>query len=63
MMIEFEDHGEEEQQLLLRYLDRAKAQDRAGAGAPPPPPKLGWFWRLIGRIWLAYVRWRYGGPR
>jgi hypothetical protein len=63
MMIEFEDHGEEEQQLLLRYLDRAKAQDRAGAGAPPPPPKPGWFWRLIGRIWLAYVRWRYGGPR
>ena len=63
MMIEFEDHGEKEQQALLRYLDRAKAQDRAGAGAPPPPPKPGWFWRLIGRIWLAYVRWRYGGPR
>ena len=63
MMTEFEDHGEEEQQLLLRYLERAKAQDRAAAGAPPTPPKPGWFWLLIGRIWLAYVRWRYGPPR
>ena len=66
MMTEFEDHGEEEQQLLLRYLEQAKAQDRAGTGAsptPPKPPKPGWFWRLIGRIWLAYVRWRYGPRR
>jgi hypothetical protein len=58
MMIEFEDHGEEEQRLLLRYLEQLKAQ--GPAGAPPPPPKLNWFWRLLGRIWLAYVRWRYG---
>ena len=61
MMIEFEDHGEEEQKLLLRYLERMKAQ--GPAGAPPTPPKPGWFWRLIGRIWLAYVRWRYGRPQ
>jgi len=60
MMIEFEDHGEEEQQLLLRHLERLKAQ--GPAGAPPPPPRPNWFWRLLGRIWLAYVRWRYG-PR
>jgi hypothetical protein len=60
MMTEFEDHGEEEQQLLLRHLDRLKTQ--GGAGAPPPPPKLNWFWRLLGRIWLAYVRCRYGRP-
>ena len=58
MMIEFEDHSEEDQQLLLRYLDRMKAQDCAGAS--PPPPKPAWFWRLLGRIWLAYVRLRYG---
>jgi len=61
MMIEFEDHGEEEQQLLLRYLERLEAQ--GSAGAPPPPPKPNWFWRLVGRIWLAYVRWRYGRPK
>ncbi len=61
MMIEFEDHGEEEQQLLLRYLEGLKAQ--GNSGAPPTPPKPNWFWRLIGRIWLAYVRWRYGRPR
>ena len=61
MMIEFEDHGEEEQQLLLRYLDQLKAEGPAGAS--PPPPKFNWFWRLIGRIWLAYVRWRYGRPQ
>ncbi len=58
MMIEFEDHGEEEQRLLLRYLEQLKAQ--GPAGAPPPPPKPNWFWHLVGRIWLAYVRWRYG---
>jgi hypothetical protein len=60
MMIEFGDHSEEEQRLLLRHLERLKAQ--GGAGGAPPPPKPGWFWRLLGRIWLAYVRWRYG-PR
>ncbi len=54
MMIEFEDHSEEGQQLLLRYLDQLKAQH--GAGAPPPPPKPNWFRRLLGRIRLAYVR-------
>ncbi len=58
MMIEFQDHGEEERQLLLRYLKQLKAQ--GPAGAPPLPPKPNWFWRLVGRIWLAYVRWRYG---
>jgi hypothetical protein len=43
MMIEFEDHGEEERQLLLRYLDSLKAQGGAGsAGAPPTPPKPNW---------------------
>jgi hypothetical protein len=64
MMIEFEDHGEEERQLLLRYLDGLKAQGGAGsAGAPPTPPKPNWFWRLLGRVWLAYVRCRYGRPR
>ncbi len=56
MMIEFEDHGEEERQLLLRYLDRLKAQ--GGAGAPPTSSKPNWFWRLLGHVWLAYVRWR-----
>ncbi len=60
MMIEFEDHGEEEQRLLLRYVERLKVQGRADT--PPSPPKPNWFWRLIGRMWLAYVRWRYG-PR
>ena len=61
MMIEFEDHGAEEQLLLLRYLESLKAQ--AGTGTSPAPPKPGWFWRLLGRIWLAYVRWHYGGSR
>ena len=62
MMIEFEDHGEEEQQLLLlRYLEGLKAQGGAGsAGAPPTSPKPKWFWRLLGRVWLAYLRWLYG---
>ena len=61
MMIEFEDNGEEEQQLLLRYLDLLKAQ---GLAAPiPAPPKPGWCWCLLGRFWLAYVRWRYGRSR
>ena len=57
MMIEFEDHGEEEQRLLLQYLERMKGQS---AGASPLPPEPGWFWRLVGRLWLWYVRWRYG---
>jgi hypothetical protein len=28
---------------------------------PPatPPPKVNWFWRLLGRIYLVYLRWRY----
>jgi hypothetical protein len=61
MMIEFEDHGEEEQRLLLRYLEQLKAQ--GSFPPPPPPPRPNWFWRLVGRIWLAYVRWRYGRPK
>jgi len=54
MMIEFGDHGEEEQRLLLRYLGAAKSQ-------PPAihSPKPGCLWRLIGRLYLAYLRWRY----
>lgn len=57
MMTEFEDRSREEQQLFLRYLERAKAQD--SAGSPPTPPEASRFWRLIGGIWLTYVRWRY----
>ncbi len=54
MMTEFEDHGEEEQRLLLRHLDGAKPQPRA-----TNPPKPSRFWHLIGRLYLAYLRWRY----
>jgi hypothetical protein len=53
MMIEFEDRSEEEQRLLLRYLERAKPKPRA--------PKIGWFWRFVGRLYLAYLCWRYRG--
>jgi hypothetical protein len=56
MMIEFEDHDEEEQRLLLRYLDNAMPK-------PAIPARPNWFWRLIGRIYLAYARWRYRAPR
>ena len=54
MMIEFGDHGEEEQRLLLCYLEAAKSQ-------PPAihTPKPGCFWLLIGRLYLAYLRRRY----
>ncbi len=58
MMIEFEDHSEEGQRLLLRYLDAAKRQPRTSHGS-----NSGCFWRLIGRLYLAYLRWRYGDPR
>ena len=55
MMIEWEDHGEEERKLLLQHLDRMKPQPTP----PPTPPKVNWFWRVLGRIYLAYIRWRY----
>ncbi|HOL72088.1 MAG TPA: hypothetical protein PKW45_11635 [Bryobacteraceae bacterium] len=54
MMIEFGDRGEEEQRLLLRYLEAAKSQPPAAR-----EPKPGCFWLLIGRFYLAYLRWRY----
>lgn len=54
MMIEFGDHGEEEQRLLLRYLEAAKSQ--APAIHTPNPSCL---WLLIGRLYAAYLRWRY----
>jgi len=54
MMIEFEDHGEEEQRLLLRYLEAAKSQPPATT-----PSKPGCLWRLIGRLYLAYLRRRH----
>ena len=54
MMIEFGDRGEEEQRLLLRYLEAAKSQLPAVR-----QPKSGFFWLLIGRLYLAYLRWRY----
>lgn len=55
MMIEWEDHGEEERRLLLEYVDRMKPQP-----APPPPhlPKPTWFWRLLARLHLEYLLWR-----
>jgi len=58
MMIEFEDHGAEEQRLLLRYLEQRKAQ---GSFPPQPPaPRPNWLWRLVGCIWLTWARRRYG---
>ncbi len=55
MMIEFGDHGEEEQRLLLRYLESTKPQSRP-ASAEPKAGRLG---RLFGRFYLAYLRWHY----
>jgi hypothetical protein len=52
MMIEFEDRSEEEQRLLLRYLDAAKSQPAAH------PSRPGCLWLLIGRLYSAYLRWR-----
>ncbi len=57
MMIEWEDHGEEERRLLLRYLEATKP--RPSASESGEPRKLGRFWRLVGRLYLAYLRWRY----
>jgi hypothetical protein len=57
MMIEWEDRGEEERKLLLRYLDHIKQQPPYTP--PPAAPKTNWFWRLLGRVYLAYLRWRY----
>ena len=54
MMIEFGDHGEEEQRLPLRYLEAAKSQPPAIHTLKP-----GCLWLLIGRLYLAYLRWRY----
>ncbi len=56
MMIEWEDHGEEERRLLLQHLDRMKPQP---ATSLAPAPKPNWFWRLAGRIYLAYLRRRH----
>jgi hypothetical protein len=54
MMIEFEDRSEEDKRLIIRYLEATKSQ-------PPPArePKPGCFWVLIGRLYIAYLRWRY----
>jgi hypothetical protein len=57
MMVEFEDPSEEQQRLFLEYLDRLKAEQDA------PPPKPGCLWRLLGRLYLAYWRLRYGRRR
>jgi hypothetical protein len=58
MMIEFGDHGEEEQRLLLRNIEAAKSQPPASSA-----PKPGCLWRLIGRLCAAYLRWRYQTAR
>ena len=50
MMIEFGDRGEEEQRLLLRYLEAAKSQLPAVR-----QPKSGCFWLLIGAVGHAQV--------
>jgi hypothetical protein len=57
MMIEWEDHGEEERQILLRYLEATKP--RPATSESSEPAKLSRFWRLVGRLYLAYLRWRY----
>jgi hypothetical protein len=57
MMIEWEDHGEEERQLLLRHLEAT--MPRLPASESHEPRQLGRFWRLVGRLYLAYLRWRY----
>jgi hypothetical protein len=57
MMIEFGDHGEEEQRLLLRYVEAAKSLP------PANPSRPGCLWLLIGRLYLAYLRWRYRTAR
>ncbi len=56
MMVEFEDRDEEQQRRFLEYLDRLKAEH---AVPPPEPPKPGCLWRLVGRLYLAWLRWRY----
>ncbi len=56
MTIEFEDHSEEGQQLLLRHLESEKPE-------AVKPPKLNCFWRLIGRLYVGFLRWRYREPR
>lgn len=56
MMVEFEDRDEEQQRRFLEYLDRLKAEHAAPS---PAPPKPGCLWRLLGRLCLAYWRWRY----
>ena len=57
MMIEFGDHGEEEQRLLLRYIEAAKSQPAAHRSRP------GCLWLLIGRLYSAYIRWLYRHQR
>jgi hypothetical protein len=57
MMVEFEDHTEEQQRRFLEYLDRLEAQ--RDIQPVPEPPRPGCLWRLIGRLHLANWRWRY----
>jgi hypothetical protein len=57
MMIEFEDHSPEQQEALLRYLDQLKAQQNVAPS--PEAPKPGHLRNLIGRLCIAYWRWRY----
>jgi hypothetical protein len=57
MMVEFEDRNEEQQRRFLEYLERLKTQPKAPTS--PEAPKAGCLWRLIGRLYLAYWRWRY----
>jgi len=57
MMVEFEDRNEEQQRRFLEYLDRLKAEQTTPS--LPEPPRPGCLWRLVGRLYLAYWRWRY----
>ncbi len=40
-----------------RRNGRRGRETTAPAGTAPP----GWLWRLVGRLHLAYLRWRHGG--
>jgi len=58
-MIEWKERGEEEQRLLLRHLEDTERRTHDSAMAP----KLGWFWRFVGRLYLAYLRWCHNRRR